>query len=180
MPSRNLNSESNSLLTPPRSGKQLTICIADLTRIWYWALTRWTNLQAVVTSKSIHIQTLFSYTETTTTSYTTQSTVGLNWKDLITGAWCLSAEVISSLCVFTHHWQFNVSDCWYWHKPHCSSWGYHSLSGTTAQLYRFPFSLGSVCNSRCLEEWSKRLDQRRRQTTASCLIWEEASCLPHV
>lgn len=60
--SRNLNSEGDWLLTPPWTGKQLTICIADLTWILYRVLTTWTNLQAVVLSKSIHIPTLFSYT----------------------------------------------------------------------------------------------------------------------
>lgn len=42
----------------------------------------------------------------------------------------------------------------YWHKTNCINWGCHCLSGTTDQLCRFPLSLESVCNSRCLEEWS--------------------------
>lgn len=157
----------------------------SLLQIWETTvLTRWTNLQAVVISKSIHIQS----SETTTISYTAQSIVGLNWKDLLAGARCISADVeISSLCIFSLCRQFNlVSDCWYWQKSHCSSWGYWSLPGTLVQLCRFPFLLGSVCNSRCLEERSRRSDQRRRHTTGSCkngkmLLWRNViSChLPH-
>lgn len=63
--------------TPPDLGDNW----ASVLQIWSGfdsALTRWMNLQAVVIFKSIHIQTLFSDTETTTTSCTMHNTVDLN------------------------------------------------------------------------------------------------------